>query len=227
MSLYNRDYVQERSYESQSYTSNLSAFIKKTYQYLTASLIAATAGAYIGLLFIKSSSFIWIIIELALLFGLMAAKKNEALAAVLLFAFTFVTGLTLGPILNHYVAIGSSSIIAQAFGITAITFGALTIFAFRTTKDFSSFTKPLFIALITIIVVSLLNVFIFKSPLGSVLISAACAFVFSLYILVDTQMIIKGQYDSPLLAAVALYLDIFNLFISILNILGFVNSSNN
>lgn len=234
MSLYNRN-IQNRAYvqnemareNEESYISDISSFIKRTYQYLTASLIAATAGAYVGMLFVRGGGFLWLILELGLLFGLFAAKKNEILAGILLFAFTFVTGLTLGPILSYYVAVGSSAIIAQAFGITAVTFGALTIFAFRTNKDFSFLGKPLLITLVVIVIASLINMFIFKSPMFSVLISAACAFLFSLYILFDTQMIIRGQYDSPILAAVALYLDILNFFIAILNILGFLNSSNN
>lgn len=229
MSLYNRNYTQERvsDYERDDVVSDISTFIKKTYQYLTASLIAATAGAYIGLLYIRGSSILWFILELGLLFGLFAARKNEVLSAILLFAFTFVTGLTLGPILSRYIAMGNSAIIAQAFGITAITFGTLTAVAFRTKSDFRFLGKPLLIALFVIIIASLINFFIFKSPLMHVLISGACAIVFSLYILFDTQMIIRGQYSSPILAAVALYLDILNLFISILNILGFINSSNN
>lgn len=233
MSLYNRN-LQNRTYlqnelarEEGAYVSDISNFIKRTYQYLTASLIAATAGAYVGLLFVRGGGFLWFILELAILFGLFAAKKNELLAGILLFAFTFVTGLTLGPILSYYVATGSSIIIAQAFGITAVTFGALTIFAFRTKKDFFFLGKPLLIALVVIIIASLVNMFIFKSSLGSALISAACAFVFALYILFDTQMIIRGQVESPILAAVSLYLDILNFFIAILNILGFLNTSNN
>lgn len=107
--------------------------------------------------------------------------------------------------------------------MTAIIFGGLSVYAMNTKTDFSSWGKVLFFALLAIIVVSLLNYFFFSSPLIHIIVSAIAAFVFCGYILFDTQNIIRGNYTSPIMAAVSLYLDIFNLFISLLNILGFLN----
>ena len=80
----------------------------------------------------------------------------------------------------------------------------------------------LFITLIVIVVAGLLNLF-FQSAILATIISAVGAILFSAYILYDTQMILRGGYDSPVLAAVSLYLDILNLFISLLNLLGIFN----
>ncbi|WP_261518180.1 Bax inhibitor-1/YccA family protein [Campylobacter lanienae] len=227
MSLYNRNLSSQqsdfsRAYESEQSISARATFVKQTYKLLSASLLAATAGAYIGVDYVKSFSWGLLILEFAMLFGLFFTRKNPTLALFLLFGFTFVSGLTLGPALNTYIGAGMGHIITQAFLMTTVAFGGLTIFAFNTKRDFSSMGKMLFIALIVIVVAGLLNLF-FQSTMLATIISAVGAILFSAYILYDTQMILRGGYDSPVLAAVSLYLDILNLFISLLNLLGIFN----
>lgn len=203
-------------------TSSHSVFIKQTYQLLAASLLAGTAGAYIGLNVLKTFSWLLLILEFALLFGLFMSKKNPVLALFMLFGFTFVSGLTLGPTLNYYIGKGMGQIIPQAFLLTTAAFGGLSVFAMYSKKDFSSWGKFLFIALIVVVVASLINLFTQSSTL-SLIIASVGAILFSAYILYDTQMIIRGGYTNPVLAAVSLYLDILNLFISLLQILGVLN----
>lgn len=232
MSLYDRKYVENNANYADSeisqerYAGRVSSLIKQTYQLLTASMIAATAGAFVGMNFFSvSSPILFLIVEIALLFGMSFAVKkgSNTLALVLLFAFTFITGLSLGPVLSFYIGAGAGHVVTQAFVMTAVAFGALTIYAMNTKSDFSSWGKALFWALIAIIVVSLLNYFFFQSPLVHVVISGISAILFCGYILYDTQNVIRGNYTSPIMAAVSLYLDIFNLFISLLNILGVFN----
>ena len=217
-----------RSYENyaseQASPSSRSVFIRQTYQLLAASLLAGTAGAYIGLHVLKTFSWLFLILEFALLFGLIMSKKKPVLALFMLFGFTFVSGLTLGPTLNYYVGRGMGDVIAQAFLLTTAAFGGLSVFAMYSKRDFSVWGKFLFIALIVVVVASLINIFTQSSVLALV-ISSVGAILFSAYILYDTQMIIRGGYDSPVLAAVALYLDILNLFISLLQILGAINNN--
>ena len=119
---------------------------------------------------------------------------------------------------------GMGDVIAQAFLLTTAAFGGLSVFAMYSKRDFSVWGKFLFIALIVVVVASLINLFTQSSVLALV-ISSVGAILFSAYILYDTQMIIRGGYDSPVLAAVALYLDILNLFISLLQILGAINNN--
>lgn len=228
MSLYDRDYVQEsHSIEhSLEESSQLSTFIKDTYKLIAASLIAAVAGAFVGM----SASFsyhpiLFLIIEIALLLGMgFADKKGMAgLALGLLFGFTFITGLFLGPVLSMYVGAGAGNVVTQAFFMTAVAFGGLTLYAMNAKADFRSWGKPLFFVLLGVIVAGLLNIFLFRSTLMSLGISSISAILFSMYILFDTQNIIRGRYDSPIMAAVEMYLNILNLFISLLNILGILN----
>ena len=241
MSLYNRNMPQnnyegtgsafggafEQSAQREA-TSARATFVKQTYQLLAASLLAATAGAYIGTnsasLLSGGAYWIAVIAEFACLFGLMYARKNAKLALILLFAFTFISGLVLGPTLARYIGAGMGNVITQAFLMTTVAFGGLSVFAMNTKRDFSAMGKFLFIALIVIVVASLINIFVGSSML-SLAVSGAGALIFSAYILYDTQNIIRGAYDSPVLAAVSLYLDILNLFISLLHILGALNSN--
>ena len=245
MALYDREYIKNKTIKSaterQSTTakSNLAVFIKKTYQLFASSLLAASAGAYVGTAYLANSlvkvtaegrmgvaGWFWglVILEFVLLFGLMAAKRKEGLNLVLLFAFTFVTGLTLAPTLSAFLAMpGGANIITEAFVLTTVAFGGLSIFAMNTTRDFSAMGKMLFITLIVVIVASLINIFT-QSPLFQLVIASVSAILFSAFILYDTQNIIRGNVETPVEAAVMLYLDFLNLFLSLLQILGIFNS---
>ncbi len=227
MGLYDRNYIQDKAQEqSQEQTqtkSSMGIFIKQTYQLFAASLLAATAGAYVGLGMAESIAswfFGLVILEFALLFGLYAAKKKAGLNLILLFGFTFVSGLTLAPLLTNILGMaGGAAIVANAFMLTTVAFGGLSMFAMNTKRDFSAMGKMLFITLIIVVVASLMNIF-FQSSLMQLVIASVSAILFSAFILYDTQNIIKGHYETPIEGAVALYLDFLNLFVALLQILG-------
>ncbi|WP_024791579.1 Bax inhibitor-1/YccA family protein [Lebetimonas sp. JS032] len=213
---------------------DINVFVKKTYQLLAGSLIAGALGAYVGMGFVSNminpisgglTFTYWgsVILEFVLLFGLLAAKNKTPLNLVLLFAFTFMTGFTLAPTLAVYVARNMGYVIGEAFGLTAVAFGALTVFAMNTKKDFTTMGKMLFITLIVLIVASIANIFL-HLPMLQLIIASVGAVLFSMFILFDTQNIIRGNVSSEIEAAVALYLDFLNLFISLLQILGFLNN---
>ena len=231
MSLYDRNYASSSEHEvaGEYSQSALSTFIKQTYQLFAASLLAASVGAYVGLYSslgatVAGNYWLFVILELGLLVGLMFAKRKAGLNLILLFAFTFVSGLTLTPILGRTFAMpGGAAIVAQAFTLTTIAFGGLSVFAMNTKRDFTTWGKMLFITLIVLLVAMLLNLF-FKSPIFQVALSCVSAVLFSAYILYDTQNIIRGNYETPIDGAVDLYLDFLNLFVSLLRILGFFNS---
>jgi len=229
--MYNRDYLSNQSsqYTQESSQVQLMSFLKATYQLFAGSLLAATAGAYIGLgiVSILMGPVKWVLfaVELALIFFVIPrVKHTPGVNLAVLFAFTFITGLTIAPLLNSIFAMpGGASIVGQAFLMTSVAFGGISMFAMTTKRDFSSMGKFLFIALIIMIVAGISNIFI-QSSMMQLAIASVGALLFSAFILYDTQNIIKGQYDSPIEAALALYLDFFNLFISLLQILGIMNS---
>jgi len=239
--MYNRDYLSNNndssyskkdeaytsSREEQSAPADIMAFLRSTYQLFASSLLAATAGAYIGLGMVSAiSSWYWglVILEFALLFGIYAVKDKPGINLAVLFAFTFVSGLTITPLLSSVFNMPSgASIVAQAFLMTSVAFGGISMFALTTKKDFSSMGKMLLIALIILIVGSISNIFI-GSPILQLGIAMVGALVFSAFILYDTQQIIKGGFSTPIEAAIALYLDFLNLFISLLQIFAAFNS---
>ncbi len=229
--MYNRDYLSQETsqYKSSvdSSKASLMSFLKATYQLFAGSLLAATAGAYIGLDMVSTiASWYWglVILEFILLFALYAVKNKPGINLAVLFGFTFLSGLTLTPLLSKILMMpAGASIVAQAFLMTSVAFGGISMFAMTTKRDFSSMGKMLFIALIILIVGSISNIF-FQSPLLQLGIAGVGALLFSALILYDTQQIIKGGFETPIEAAIALYLDFFNLFVSLLQILGIMNN---
>jgi len=232
MSLYDRNYNEQQLHTedigAQHDESAIRSFVKQTYQLFAASMLAGAVGAYVGMGMASTiASFYWglVIVEIALIIGLNFAKNNPGLSLLMLFAFTFITGLTITPLLSTILNMpGGAGIVTNAFLMTSAAFGGLTLFAMSTKRDFSTMGKMLFIALIVVIVGGIVNIFV-GSPLLQLAIAGVSAVLFSFFILYDTQNIIRGNYDSPVLAASALYLDFLNLFISLLQILGIFNSS--
>lgn len=224
MSLYDRNYTRDTDIAIEASENALVNFVKQTYKFFAASVLFATIGAYIGMGFVSYMTmpvFIGLVVaEFVLLFGLMFLKSKPVVNVMLLFAFTFVTGVTLVPLLARVLGLaGGASIVTQALLMTTIIFGVMSFFALKTTKDLANMGKMLFVALIVIVIASLINLFL-GNPLIQVIISAVGAIVFSLYIAYDTQNIIRGRYDSPIMAAISLYLDVLNLFISLLQLLS-------
>ena len=224
MRLNDRNYANKTEHEvaSEYSQSALSTFIKQTYQLFAASLLAASVGAYVGLYSslgatVADNYWLFVRLELGLLVGLMFAKRNAGFNLFLVF---FVSGLTLTPILGRTFAMpGGAAIVAQAFTLTTVAFGGLSVFAMNTKRDFTAMGKMLFITLIVLLVAAIINIF-FHSPILQLAIASVGAVLFSAYILYDTQNIIRGNYETPIEGAVALYLDFVNLFVSLLQILG-------
>lgn len=228
MGLYDRDYAQQRAfgYESASKSeAQIVSFVKETYKLFAASMLAGGVGAYVGMPFagFVAANYWWIAIPWMLfgMFGLQMIKNKPGVNMIGLFGFTFASGVIITPLLSHILGMsGGATIVGNAFFMTAALFGGLSFFAIKSSKDFTTWTKPLMIAFLIIMVVSLVNVFIFKSPLLYVAIQGLFLIVISIMVLVDTQNVIRGAYETPMDGAIALYLDFFNLFITLLQIFG-------
>ena len=222
MALYDRDYTaSEAGYVQEGATVD---FIKKTYQLLAASMLAAAAGAYATMPYAETiMQFKWFIFGaelLILFFGLSMSRGKPGLNLAMLFLFTFLTGVSLVPLLASLIGMGQGAMIGNAFLMTSVLFGALSMFAINSRSDFSSWGKPLFITLIVVIIASLVNYFIFQSPMMHIVITAGILLLFSIFTIYDTQNIANGAYDSPVDAAVSLYIDFLNMFTAMLQMLG-------
>ncbi len=222
MALYDRDYASAEAGYVQEGASV--SFMKQTYQLLAASMIAAAAGAYVTMPYAETiMQYKWFIFgfELFMLFiGLGMTRNKPGLNMAALFVFTFATGVSLVPLLASLIGAGNGAVIGNAFLMTSVLFGALSLFAINSRTDYSSWGKPLFITLIVVIIASLVNVFILQSPMMHVVITAGILLLFSFFTIYDTQNIANGAYDSPVDAAVSLYLDFLNMFTALLQLLG-------
>jgi modulator of FtsH protease len=149
-------------------------------------------------------------------------KASESSMGILfVFVFTGLLGASLGPMLNYYAGFpGGSGLILQAFGTTALVFFGLSGYVLTTKKDFSFMGGFLLVGLIVAVVASVANIFL-GIPALSLAISAAIVFIMSGFILYDTSRIINGGETNYIRATVSMYLNIYNLFTSILHLLGF------
>ncbi|PAF50141.1 hypothetical protein BKH43_05900 [Helicobacter sp. 13S00401-1] len=231
MGLYNRNYARDTQKEAASAQSDtaLVNFVKTTYKFFAASLLLATIGAFIGIYHVNFVvSFRWpiFILEIVSLIALMFLKDRRGINIALLAIFTFLSGLTLVPLLAFVISVNGLSGVVQALAMTTIIFGIMSVYAIKTPRDLANLGRVLLISVIVVIVVSLLNMFWLKSSMLQLGIAGIATIIFSVYIAYDTQNIIKGRYSSPIMAAIALYLDFLNVFVSLLQIFGILGSNN-
>ena len=205
-------------------TTDRLTFIKKVYSLLAMSMGTAAVGAYLGsgplLLLVAPNMMLFFILQFALIIFASFASRRPGLNMVALFSFTTVSGLTLGPLLYQV----GPSIAAEAFALTAITFAGLSLYVVYSKKDFSFMSGFLMTGLIVIIIGGLLNMFFIQSGMMHFVMSGASVLLFSGFILYDTSNILRYYgTDEYVSATLALYLDILNLFIALLSILGIMS----
>ena len=146
-------------------------------------------------------------------------KADSASGIYWVFAFTGLMGASLGYTLNFYLGVAGPGLIMEALGATALVFFALSGYALTTKKDFSFMGGFLVVGLVVVLVAAIANIF-FAVPAVSLAISAAIVFIMSGFILYDTSRIINGGETNYIRATVSMYLNIYNLFTSILHLLG-------
>ncbi|KXJ59736.1 MAG: hypothetical protein AXW14_14870 [Alteromonas sp. Nap_26] len=146
-------------------------------------------------------------------------KADSATGIYWVFLFTGLMGASLGYTLNFYLGVAGPGLIMEALGATALVFFALSGYALTTKKDFSFMGGFLVVGLVVVLVAAIANIF-FAVPAVSLAISAAIVFIMSGFILFDTSRIIHGGETNYIRATVSLYLNIYNLFTSILHLLG-------
>ncbi len=151
----------------------------------------------------------------------MQARRDYPKNIILTLIFTFIEGIFIAPFLV-YAETRSPGIIGQAGILTLSTFGVLSLYAVVSRRDFSAWGSFFMIGLWVLIATSLLN-FFFQSALASLWIAAGTVLVFSGLLVFDTARIVRsGQYtaDDYVPAAVNIYLDLLNLFLAIVSLLG-------
>lgn len=152
---------------------------------------------------------------------LVSLLRNSVWGIVAAFAFTGFLGYTLGPILNLYLSSFSNGgqIIMTALGATGVIFLALTGYVIKTQKDFTYLGGFLFAAITVAFLIGLAGV-LFQLPMLQLVISGAFALLSSALILFHTSQIIEGGETNYIMATVSIYVALFNLFTSLLQLLG-------
>jgi modulator of FtsH protease len=199
--------------------------LKNTYMLLGMTLLfsAMTAGISMALGLSQGMALVLSLVGFGLLFVVhKMADSSKGLLAI--FAFTGVMGASIGPMLNHYLAMANGpALVMQALGGTAVVFFGLSAYALTTRKDFSYMGGFLMVGLLVAVVAMIANIFL-AIPALSLTISAAVVMIMSGLILFDTSRIINGGETNYIRATVSLYLDIYNLFIHLLSLLSIFNS---
>ncbi len=161
---------------------------------------------------------------LALVWFVLPRTANSAAGIWVVFAFTGLLGAGLGPVLNYYLALGNGSlIIAQALGGTALIFFGLSGYALVTRKDFSFMTGFLITGILVAFVAGIANMFL---QIQGLALAVSCMFLVlsSLLIMWQTSQIIHGGERNYIMATATLYVSIYNVFTSLLHILGVMNN---
>ena len=195
--------------------------LKNTYMLLGMTLAFSAVTATISMV-LQLPTFMYLVFVLVG-FGLLfvvnqMADSAKGLPAI--FAFTGVMGAALGPLLNVYLALPNGpNLVLQSLGGTALIFFGLSVYALQSKRDFSFMGGFLFAGLLVAIVAMIANIFL-AIPALSLTISAAVVMIMSGLILMDTSRIVQGGETNYIRATVGLYLNIFNLFVHLLHLLG-------
>ena len=200
--------------------------IRNTYMLLSMTLLfsALTAGLSLALRLPHPGMIITLVGYFGLLF-LTTKLRNSGWGLLSVFALTGFMGYTLGPIIGYYLGLpNGGQTVMMAMAGTAIIFLSLSGYALTTRKNFSFMGGFLMVGVLLAFFAGLAAIF-FEIPALSLTVSAAFVLLMSGLILYETSNIIHGGETNYVMATVSLYVTIFNLFTSLLHLLGFANSS--
>lgn len=200
--------------------------LRNTYMMLGLTMIPTVIGAFMGVQMnfglLALHPFIGAMLMLAVMFGLfsaISANRNNSMGVLLLLVATFLLGLMLGPILQVALHLSNGGqLIGIAAGGTGAIFLTLSTIATVTKKDFSFMGQFLMVGLVMLILASLANMF-FHIPAASLAISAIAIMIFSGYLLYDVSRIVVGGETNYVMATLAIYLDVYNIFVNLLSLL--------
>ena len=196
--------------------------LRNTYQLLSATLLFSGLMAFLSMSLNFPYLGIWITLGgyFGLLF-LVAKLRNSAAGILAVFALTGFLGLTLGPIIGIYTTAFSngSELVAMAMTGTAAIFLSLSFYALYSKKDFS-FMSGFLTAGILVAFLAGIAAYLFQIPTLALTVSAAFILLMSGLILFETSNIIRGGETNYIMATVTLYISIYNLFLSLIHLLG-------
>jgi modulator of FtsH protease len=200
--------------------------LRNTYALLALSMVPTVLGAWVGVatgITAGLTGFMGLIVFLVGAFGFMFAiekTKNSAAGVPMLLAFTFFMGLMLSRLIANVLGFSNgASLIMTAFGGTAAIFFGMASLSTVIKRDLSNMGKFLFIGMIMLLVAGIANVFIQSSAL-MITLSVLAIGIFSAFILYDLKRVVDGEETNYITATLGVYLSLFNVFQSLLALLG-------
>jgi modulator of FtsH protease len=200
--------------------------LRNTYWLLALSMVPTVLGAWVGVstgIMNSLGAGMGAVVFLAGAFGFMFAiekTKNSPAGVAVLLAFTFFMGLMLARMLASILGFrNGSTLIMTAFGGTAAVFMAMASLASVVKRDLSGMSKFLFVGAILLLIAGVINIFVQSTALMATL-SVVAIGLFSAFMLYDIKRVIDGGETNYISATLAIYLDIFNVFQSLLALLG-------
>lgn len=197
--------------------------LRNTYMLLSMTLLFSASTAFVSMQLAMPP--LGLLITLGGYFGLLFLTtwlRNSVWGILSVFALTGFMGLTLGPLLNAYISAFSNGgqLVMMALGGTGVVFLTMSGIALTTKRDFSGMGKFLMVGIIVAFLAGL-GAFFFEMPALSLAVSAMFTLLMAGLILYETQQIVNGGETNYIMATVTLYVSIYNLFTSLLHLLGF------
>lgn len=213
-------YSRSRTYDGALQTNKV---LRNTYALLSMTLLwsAIVAGVSMAMNLPRPGIIITLVGFYGLLF-LTEKNRNNGMGLVFTFLFTGFLGYTLGPILNMYVGAGMGDVVLTALGGTALAFLGASAYALTTKRDLSFIGGLLMAGFVVLLVGTVVNLF-FHMPALYLAMSGLFVLFSTGAIMLTTQQIIRGGENNYISATVTLFVSIYNLFISLLSILGVMN----
>lgn len=196
--------------------------LKNTYMLLSATLFFSAIMAAVSVALAVPPITYLVSVIAAMVLGIFVLPKmaNSSSGIGMIFLITGLLGFGLGAILSQYLALPNGpQVIATAFGGTGIIFLGLSAYALTSKRDFSFMGGFLFAGMMVLVIAMIANIFL-QMPALSLAVSGGIILVMSGFILFDTSRIVNGGETNYIMATYGLYLSIFNIFISLLQILG-------
>lgn len=198
--------------------------LRNTYALLALSMVPTVLGAWAGVFFGFSlgsplvSALLFLGISFAFFYGI-EKTKHTGTGVLLLLAFTFFMGLMLSRLLGFALGLANGAqLISLAFGGTAVVFVGMATLASTLKRDVSSMGKWLFMGVIVLLLAGLANIWL-QMPALMLAISTMAVLIFSAFILYDLKQVIDGGETNYVTATLAVYLDVYNVFTSLLQLL--------
>lgn len=205
-------------------TAVRSSLVSKVFGLLAFSFAFAAVGGVVGMAMPGVAMFASLG-AIGCVFALGFAREKTGLNLALLYGMTFLMGMGIGPIIGYY-AVAAPGILGNALVMTGGLVGGLSLYSWRTNRDLTQLQNILFPALIGLVLLSIVGIFL-RMPAFQLMLSLGAAVIFSGLMLVDVQRLRNAEDDSlptAIFMAVGLFLNIINIFMAILQILGIFRS---